>query len=52
MRIEKIDYAFQPIVNIHTGNVFGFEALLRKHEEAGFFSIDDLFNQALEDNVL
>ena len=51
-RLEKIEYAFQPIVNIHTGNAFGFEALLRCHEEAGFSSIDDLFNQAWKDHIL
>ena len=52
VRLEKIDYAFQPIVNIHTGNTFGFEALLRCHEEAGFASIDDVFDQAYEQGLL
>ncbi|MDX2439619.1 MAG: hypothetical protein QNK40_03630 [Desulfobacterales bacterium] len=28
-RLAKVDHAFQPIVNIHTRNTFGFEALLR-----------------------
>lgn len=51
-RIEKITFAFQPIVNIHTGNVFGFEALLRNHGAAGFPSIDALFHQAWEDRFL
>ncbi len=51
-RLEHIDYAFQPIVNIHTGNAFGFEALLRCHRKAGFVSIDDLFNKAHEDGLL
>ncbi|MFH2057769.1 MAG: EAL domain-containing protein [Pseudomonadota bacterium] len=51
-RLSKIDYAFQPIVNIHTGNTFGFEALLRFHKEAGFLSIDNLFDQACQDELL
>lgn len=52
IRLSKIDYAFQPIVNIHTGNAFGFEALLRKHEEAGFDSIEALFDLAWKEHVL
>lgn len=51
-RLSKIDYAFQPIVNIYTGNTFGFEALLRFHKEAGFVSIDDIFNQAYHQGIL
>jgi len=51
-RLSKIDYAFQPIVNIYTGNSFGFEALLRFHREAGFTSIDDVFNQAYHQGLL
>jgi diguanylate cyclase (GGDEF)-like protein len=51
-RLSKIDYAFQPIVNIYTGNSFGFEALLRFHKEAGFLSIDDIFNQAYQEGLL
>jgi len=50
--LEKIDYAFQPIVNIHTGNSFGFEALLRCHDAAGFASIDDVFDQAYDQGLL
>ncbi len=52
IRLSQIDYAFQPIVNIHTGNTFGFEALLRHHEKAGFKSIDEIFDQAYEEDVL
>ncbi|HCY88398.1 MAG TPA: GGDEF domain-containing protein [Desulfobacteraceae bacterium] len=51
-RLENIDYAFQPIVNIHTGNTFGFEALLRCHADAGFSSVDALFDTAYEDGLL
>ena len=51
-RLRKVDYAFQPVVNIHTGNTFGFEALLRCHKEAGFSSIDHLFDSAYEAGIL
>ncbi|SDU25869.1 GGDEF domain-containing protein [Desulfobacula phenolica] len=51
-RLSKIDFAYQPIVNIHTGNAFGFEALLRFHKEAGFSSIDDVFDQAYTHEML
>ena len=43
---ERLDYAFQPIVNIHTGVVFGFEALLRGLDKIGFSTVDALFNAA------
>ncbi|MCF6246479.1 MAG: EAL and GGDEF domain-containing protein [Desulfobacula sp.] len=51
-RLSKIDYAYQAIVNIHTGNAFGFEALLRCHVQAGFISIDDVFDQAYNQGIL
>lgn len=44
--IETIDYAFQPIISANTGRVFGYEALLRNWQEAGFSSIQDLFDSA------
>ncbi|MBN1932267.1 MAG: EAL and GGDEF domain-containing protein [Desulfobacterales bacterium] len=51
-RLNKLDFAFQPIVNIYTGNAFGFEALLRYHTSAGFVSIDHIFDQAYEQGLL
>lgn len=39
-----LDMAFQPIVNIHTGTCYGYEALLRNTEAAGFASIADFFD--------
>lgn len=42
----RLDYAFQPIVNIHTGAIFGFEALLRGIEPLGFTAVYDLFTVA------
>jgi len=34
--VDQIDYAFQPIVNIHTGVCLGYEVLLRDYDKAGF----------------
>jgi EAL domain-containing protein (putative c-di-GMP-specific phosphodiesterase class I) len=35
--LGKLYYAFQPIVNIHSGVTYGFEALLRGWKNAGLF---------------
>jgi EAL domain-containing protein (putative c-di-GMP-specific phosphodiesterase class I)/GGDEF domain-containing protein/CBS domain-containing protein len=48
----EIDYAFQPIVNIHTGTVFGFEALVRGYERLGFDNIPMLFEYAFSREIL
>lgn len=50
--LEQLDYALQPIVNIHTGACDGCEALLRNSAELGFASIPALFNAAHDDGVL
>ncbi|HDS16146.1 MAG TPA: EAL domain-containing protein [Proteobacteria bacterium] len=50
--VSQIDYACQPIVNIYTGYCFGFEALLRNFEKAGFGSIQDFFDTAYNDDCL
>lgn len=50
--VAAFDYAFQPIVNIHTGVCYGFEALLRNYEQAGFQSIQDVFDRASRENML
>ncbi len=42
--VATLDMAFQPIVNIHTGACYGYEALLRNVEAAGFASIQDFFD--------
>ena len=47
-----LDYAYQPIVNIHTGVTFGFEALLRGFSEAGYKSINDVFDKAWQKKEL
>ncbi|MDD2698494.1 MAG: GGDEF domain-containing protein [Arcobacteraceae bacterium] len=51
--LEKIDFAFQPIVSIKSGKLFAVEALLRNHYEAGGYdSIFALFDDAYSDEVL
>ncbi|MEO5335384.1 MAG: GGDEF domain-containing protein [Magnetospirillum sp. WYHS-4] len=39
-------YAFQPIVDIHTGACWGYEALLRGSDALGFSAIADVFEKA------
>ena len=46
-----IDYAYQPIVNVHTGVVYAYEALMRGHEAAGFSSIRELLDHAHEHDI-
>jgi EAL domain-containing protein (putative c-di-GMP-specific phosphodiesterase class I)/GGDEF domain-containing protein len=42
--LAVLDIALQPIVNIHTGACYGYEALLRNYDQAGFASISDFFD--------
>ncbi len=50
--LEHLDHAFQPIVNVHSGICYGYEALLRNVAEAGFPSIAAFFDRAFEEGVL
>ncbi len=50
--LERMTHAFQPVVNVHSGVCFGYEALLRGWENAGFASIADVFDEAFRDGVL
>ncbi len=50
--LKILDVAFQPILNIHTGKIFGVEALLRNYQEVGFGSIFELFDEVYRDNLL
>lgn len=43
-----LDYAFQPIIDIHSGEVYGYEALLREVEKLGFRAPRDVFNHAAD----
>lgn len=49
---DNIDFAFQPIVNIHTGACYGVEALLRGYEGLGFDKIPDVFDYAHNNGML
>ena len=51
-RLDVLDIAFQPILNINTGEIFAVEALLRNHLDAGFRSIFDVFDTTYKENVL
>lgn len=48
----NLDYAYQPIIDSGNGSIFGYEALIRGYGEAGYSSIDELFNAAYEQGVL
>lgn len=50
--ISALDYAFQPVVSIHTGLCLGYEALLRSTEKTGFQSIGEFFDAAYADGAL
>lgn len=50
--LEVLDIAFQPIVDIHSGAIYGVEALLRGTDILGFESIHAFFDSLFEDKVL
>jgi len=50
--VSSLDYAFQPIVSIHTGLSLGYEALLRNWNNEGFSGIQEVFDGAYEDGML
>lgn len=52
-RINKLDFAFQPIIHSSTGRLYAVEALLRNVEVAtGFHNIQEVFDCAFEDGIL
>ncbi|WP_297440007.1 GGDEF domain-containing protein [Sulfurimonas sp.] len=50
--LEVLDFAFQPIINIHSGKIYGVEALLRNFQEVGFRSIFSLFDAVYNQKML
>ncbi len=50
--VSSLDFALQPIVNIYSGFVFGFEVLLREWQAAGFHSIQHVFDTAFSERKL
>ncbi|MDD3055796.1 MAG: GGDEF domain-containing protein [Aliarcobacter sp.] len=51
--VDKLDYAFQPIIHSHTGKIYAVEALIRNVQNIpGLSYIDDLFNMAFNDDYL
>ena len=50
--LKILDIAFQPILNIHTGEIFAVESLLRNFQEIGFKSIFALFDKVYEEGLL
>lgn len=50
--LDVLDIAFQPIVDIHSGDLFGVEALLRGTDTLGFDSIESFFDRLFEENAL
>jgi len=51
-RLEILDVAFQPIINIHTGKIYAVEALLRNFQDIGFKSIFDVFDTVYKEKLL
>lgn len=49
---QALEHAFQPIVNIHNGTIFGYEALLRNHRALNCESVFQVFDVAERLNIL
>jgi EAL domain-containing protein (putative c-di-GMP-specific phosphodiesterase class I)/GGDEF domain-containing protein len=50
--LDVLDVAFQPIVDIHSGVIYGVEALLRGTEMLGFETIHSFFDSLFAEGVL
>ena len=48
----KLKYAFQPIIDIKSGQIHGVEALLRGNQSMGFETIKSFFDHAFKQNML
>ena len=51
-KLDQLDVAFQPIINIHTGKLFAVEALLRNFRDIGFHSIFSVFDTVYKEGIL
>ncbi|MBL8968108.1 MAG: EAL domain-containing protein, partial [Spirochaetaceae bacterium] len=51
-RLSSLDHALQPIARFASGEAYGFEALLRGWDRAGFADIASVFDLAFEEKVL
>lgn len=50
--LDILDIAFQPIVDIHSGQVFGVEALLRETDTLGYATIHSFFDHLYHKDIL
>ena len=50
--LSRFDFAFQPIALYASGAAYGFEALLRGWDRAGFMSIAQVFDRAFDEGIL
>lgn len=50
--VNTLTFAFQPIIDLRSKRIYGFEALLRNYQEAGFSKIFDVFDLAFNNKVL
>ncbi|MFP4486863.1 MAG: EAL domain-containing protein [Campylobacterales bacterium] len=52
MIISKLRFAYKPIVNVHSGIVHGFEAVVVNSQDLGFTTMPNLLDRAYRDFVL
>ncbi|MDN5304602.1 MAG: hypothetical protein PWP46_1488 [Fusobacteriaceae bacterium] len=50
--VKEIDFAYQPIIDINTKKIYGYEALLRNYKNIGFNTINEFFDTAYLDSTL
>lgn len=50
--VSASTFAFQPVVNLNTGIVYGYEALLRNFENRGYKEVFDIFDHAHKKEIL
>ncbi|MDA3946297.1 MAG: EAL domain-containing protein [Helicobacteraceae bacterium] len=51
-KLNVLDFAFQPIVDIETSEIYAVEALLRNVDELGYHSIHHFFDEMYQHNLL